>query len=216
MRKMKFIGEFINFLENKRFSHEKGYQEVGAISRILQTYRLYVLKKRLFNMLYWLKYSKVIIIQRFVRGYLTRKKYQQFAKNRILRQQTEKKSAIIIQKVFHRCVAEKKYLRYYQQKQQRKQVHHQMKLLKLAEGVSFSQKCTLMGLKLYRKCRPFRYLILNEKAIMIQKIYRGYHGKQRMKFVKLHNYLNDFYKKQNIQMKAIRKIQRVWRGCNMR
>jgi hypothetical protein len=61
--------------------------------------------------------------------------------------------------------------------------------------LAFSQKCSLSALKLYRKCRPFRYVVLNEKAIIIQKIYRGYHGKQRMKYVKLRNYLDDFYKK---------------------
>jgi hypothetical protein len=100
MRKMKFIREYIEFLEKKRLLHEKDDQEVGAISRILQTYRLYVLKKRLFNMLYWLKCSKVIIIQRFIRGYLTRKKYQQFTKNRHLRQQIEKIQQLLFKKYF--------------------------------------------------------------------------------------------------------------------
>jgi hypothetical protein len=211
-RKMKFVSDYIQFLDNKRLYHEKQFHHLGAVSRIVSSYRLYQMKKRLFNMLHWMKYTKAILIQKVVRGYLIRKKNKNFKLEKLQRQKLEEEKAVVLQKFFRRIVAEQKVLRLMELKEQERMRHHQQKLFKLAEGLSSFAKMKMFMVKCYRNVRPFRYLVLKEKAILIQKTYRGYHGRQRMKFVRLRARLDEFYRIQNLKIKQLRKLQRVWRG----
>lgn len=216
MRKLKFIEEYVDFLEGKRLFHERQFHQHGAVSRILTTYRLYQLKKRLFNMLFWMKYTKAIVIQRLVRGFITRLKHKSFRAAKAQREKLERESAIIIQKLFRRSVAERKLFERMEAKARKKEQHHQEKLFKLAEGIPPAKKFHMFFLRMYRSLRPFRYLVLNEKAAIIQRVYRGFHGRKRIQVIKIHAHLQKFYASEKLKARACLRIQRVWRGYNTR
>jgi hypothetical protein len=215
-RKLKFIADYVQFLETRRLHHEKDFHQLGAVSRIVQSFRLFQMKKRLGNMLYWMRYSKAIVIQRHVRGHLVRTKNKNFRQARLRRQKLEQSSAVVLQKFFRRLVAEQKLVRLLEERELEKNRHHQEKLFKLAAGLTPFQKFKMRLVRLYRSLRPFRYIVLNEKAVVIQRVYRGYHGRQRMKFVRIHAALQEFYKKRRLQTKQAVKIQRIWRGYSTR
>lgn len=210
---MKFVHEWIYEMEQKSVLHKQVFMEMGAVSYISKAYRTYLIKKRLFKLIFYNHFVKAITIQRYYRGCATRKMHRVRMVNKRKLEALQFQKAIIIGKYVRRYLAQCQLDRMFDEKDAIHGEKYNLKLLKLAQGETMAFVCK----KYVHRWKHWyffgkKYKIYNEKAAMIQRVYRGYHGRQRAYFVRIMNSVRVIHKLQMKRYRAIKKIQKVWRG----
>lgn len=185
--------------------------EDGAEICIAKAYRTLMIRRKLKKLVYWNHFRIAIIIQRYVRGHLVRRRMIDTFKNHRIKKTLENKSAVAIQAQFrrHRCV--KLFHNRVLQKAKLDHKRKQQKMLKLATAANRVNIFWLVR-KLFRKIQPFRYLTLNRNAIVIQRYWRGHHGRVRFFMIKCTSTLSKLYDKYVKETIHAKLIQRHWRG----
>lgn len=184
--------------------------EDGAEIYIAKAYRTLIFRKKLKNLLYWHRYRCALLIQRMYKGYRVRKKFHQTWALHKARTVILSRRALQLQ-MFVRCaLARRRLYKMAFKKRLLNQERHRRKLLLLATSSSFSVRW--MFVKMYRKTQFFRIDLLHKKATVIQKVWRGRHGRQRAFIVRVMRAIEAINVRFRRRIKCVAVIQRNWRG----
>jgi hypothetical protein len=126
------------------------------------------------------------------------------------RQALEHRSAIKIQLLIRRYVAKCKLFALIKKKARVAKERKAKKLLLMATSSKSSLRWMLV--LLYRKTKLFRIHMLQKKATIIQKVWRGKHGRQRAFIVRVTKAIKRIRDAYDRRQAAAAKIQRNWRG----
>lgn len=198
----------VNVVKNRRMQL---ITEDGAEICIAKAYRTLMIRRKLKKLVYWNHFRVAIIIQRYVRGHLVRRRMIDTFKNHRIRKMLENKSAVAIQAQFRRYRCLKLFHNRVLQKAKLDHKRKQQKMLKLATAATRVNIFWSLR-KLFRKIQPFRYLTLNRNAIVIQRYWRGHHGRVRFFMIKCSSTLSKLYDKHAKDTIYAKLIQRHWRG----
>lgn len=213
-RKLHVVKLLLDDLQRFRASRLQQMRLDGAETYIAKAYRTLVIRRKLKNLLYWNRYRCATLIQRIYMGYRVRKKFLKVWKLHKDRQALEHRSAIKIQLLIRRYVAKCKLFALIKKKARLAKERKAKKLLLMATSSKSSLKW--MFVLLYRKTKLFRIHMLHKKATIIQKVWRGKHGRKRafiVRVTKAIKKIRDAYERRHA---AAAKIQRNWRGFNTR
>jgi len=162
------------------------------------------------NLLYWNHFRCAVLIQRMYKGYRVRKKYHTVWALHKARMVVEHRAALQIQLSIRRALARRRLHALAFKKHKLNQERHRRKLLLLATSTKTSVAWKFV--KLYRKMYLFRIDLLHKKATIIQKVWRGRHGRQRAFIVRIRMAIDAVNVKFRRRVKCIKLIQRNWRG----
>jgi hypothetical protein len=201
-------------LQNFQAQRLRTMREDGAELYIAKAYRTLVFRRKLKNLLYWNRYRCAVVIQRVYKGYRVRKKFHKVWSLHKEKMVISHRRALQIQ-MFVRCaLARRKLFALAVKKSKQKQERHRKKLLLLATSSAFNLKW--MFVKMYRKMKLFRIDLLHRKATIIQKVWRGRHGRQRAFIIRVMNAIRIINIKFRKRVKSAAIIQRNWRGFIVR
>lgn len=209
-RKLRFVRLLMEDLEKFRTSRLLQMRLDGAEVFIAKAYRTLVFRRKLKNLLYWNRHRCAVLIQRVYCGYRVRKKFQKIWNLHKKQVALENASALAVQQLIRSFLAKQKLKALLQKKWRAARERKARKLMLLATTNHLNLKWMLV--KLYRKTKLFRIKMLRRKAILIQKVWRGKHGRQRAFIVKVMNAINRINAAFEVRVKAASKIQRTWRG----
>jgi hypothetical protein len=184
--------------------------ETGAEIYIAKAFRTLLFRKKLKTLLHWNRFKSAVLIQRVYKGYCVRKKFTHIWSLYKQDQRNKSASVLRIQMMVRRYFAYKKLFHLATMKNKRSKIRQQQKLLFLATISRFNQ-----GRKLYRLAASLwrnQDDYLRDHATVIQRHYRGYHGRQRAVIIRIHNLIARQNKRFTRMIKAVCRIQRRWRG----
>ena len=209
-RKLRFVRLWLEHLQALKAQRVRDMTESGAEIYIAKAYRTLIFRKKLKNLLYWNRYRCAVLIQRMFKGYRVRKKYHLTWSLHKAKMVIHNRRALQLQ-MFVRCaLARRRLYKLAFKKRQLDQERHRRKLLLLATSSSFNVKW--MFVKMYRKMKFFRIDLLHKKATVIQKIWRGRHGRQRAFIVRIMRAIDAINVRFRRRIKCAAVIQRNWRG----
>ncbi len=162
------------------------------------------------NLIYWNHFRCAVLIQRMYKGYRVRKKYHTVWALHKARMVVEHRAALQIQMCIRSALARRRLHALAFKKHKLNQERHRRKLLLLATSTKTSLSWKLV--KLYRKLYLFRIDLLHKKATIIQKVWRGRHGRQRAFIVRIRKAIDAVNVKFRWRVKCVKLIQRNWRG----
>lgn len=212
---MKFVEEWIYEIEQKTALYKQAFVEIGAASYIAKLYRTHLIKKKLFKLIYYNHFVKALTIQRYYRGFHARKMLYKSKANQRKMAKLQDEKAIIIQKYVRRYLAQLLLDRLYEVKDLEHEQRYNDKLLKLAQGQSRGV-LSRWAHQWRRWMRTNNLKLFHDKALVIQRIYRGYHGRQRAILIRIMNSVRELKKVYRQRHKAVVKIQKRWRGYSTR
>lgn len=131
-KKLRFIQGWLEHIKDMRQKHVDYHVNNGAVLYISKAYMMFKMRKRLTKLLYWNHYAKSIIIQRYYRGYIIRKKVTPRLLNYKHSLLTENQNATIIQKIVRGYYGRKRFTYLVYKKEQEQDLKYQEKLLRLA------------------------------------------------------------------------------------
>ena len=208
---MSFVRKWIESISEFKAQQQKKMREDGAEMYIAKAYRTLVFRRKLKNLLYWHRYNCALRIQRVFLGYRVRKKFVKIFSLYKIQQAHKSACATKIQMMIRCHFARARLVEKALRKRKRNQERQQRKLYLLG-ATTQQMNLKWMIVKMYRNIVPNRMEILRRKAVVIQRYYRGHHGRKRAFIVGITNVIRNINKKHAIKMKAITKIQRSWRG----
>lgn len=220
-RRVTFLKKYSNVTrwENdqamKRHERVIRHRHTGAAYIIQRFYRAYMIKNRLRTLLYWHHFELAISVQRMARGYLARQRCRrQIARFRKMIK-IKIKRITILQSLWRGIKGRERALRLREKKETHKAERRRRKAERLALLAQQSQLPALL-LKYKRVLRPFRYILERENATVIQRVWRGHHGRRRRLIVLARRRVEDYFIKILKKWRGSRNIQRCWRGYAVR
>lgn len=207
---MLFVRRWLDDLRDFRARRLKAMTQDGAEIYIARAYRTLVFRRKLKNLLYWHRFNSALLIQRIYKGFCVRKKFHKVWSLHKKKVATEMQAAILIQKMVRCHFARRRFYQLASKNYKATQERRQRKLLQLATAHQHSLMWKMV--LLYRKTNLFRIDLLNRKATIIQKVWRGTHGRKRGFIVKVTKAIAAINKKHRHRMKSAARIQRNWRG----
>jgi hypothetical protein len=212
LRKLCFVEHWLQTLARKSEQYRHAFYRNGAVSYISRAYRHYLITRRLHRLVYWNHVAKAIVLQRVYRGYRMRKTYRvRVSLYRDVQRQQER-AAVVIQSCVRRFLAECQADALFAAREAHKQQRYQAKLWKLAQGVSWRRRYAVWMRSWSLKTRIYKMLYLHSKAMEIQRIWRGHHGRVRMWYVRVHRRLHYWHVYFQRRHRAATRIQARIRG----
>lgn len=216
LRKLSHVASWVHAMETFPTNYRLRALQQTSAAFIIKAYRSYRIKKKLYKLVYYNRFARAIIIQRYYRGFRERKAYLQHLEEKYREERMKNKNAIIIQKYVRRFLAELALDRLYEAKDNRQIELYNQKLLLLAQGdgcLTFLKRY----LHRWRYWHPFsKEKVYERKALLIQKVYRGYHGRQRAYLLKIMQTVEKVQAAQLKRYRAVVRIQKHWRGYQTR
>lgn len=212
LRKMSFVDHWLQTLAAKTETYRHLFLEQGAASYIARAYRNHLIVRRLHRLVYWNHIAKSVVIQRVYRGYRVRKVFRKRLTLYRAHLQRQEEASIVIQRYIRRWLAELYADGLHSERQAAKDARYQDKLWRLAKGVSLGKKLKVIRRKLWLRTRIYKMWYLHQQAILIQRIWRGHHGRVRMWFVRVHHRLAYWARIHQRRMHAALLIQTRYRG----
>mmetsp|Transcript_19751 Transcript_19751/g.27140 ORF Transcript_19751/g.27140 Transcript_19751/m.27140 type:complete len:2215 (+) Transcript_19751:40-6684(+) len=213
-KKIDFVQKWLQSIKEMKAAKKIVFLRNGAELYIAKAYRTFTMRKKLHNLIFWHRFVKVVFLQRVFRGYRARKRCRLLDKQRKRQFVVETAAAILIQTAIRSFVARCKFGRLLEIREMRTEALYEKKLRYLAMKHNESIQRTLI--KLLRKLKPFKYIRLNKKATIIQKVWRGHHAFVRCFYMRIRRKLNEDTQKYLRKYQAAVKIQKVVRGYLVR
>eukprot|EP01039_Chlorochromonas_danica_P008918 gene8917-9836_t len=216
LQKLSHVASWVHAMETFPTNYRLRALQQTSAAFIIKAYRSYRIKKKLYKLVYYNRFARAIIIQRYYRGFRERKAYLQHLEEKYREERMKNKNAVIIQKYVRRFLAELALDRLYEAKDNRQIELYNQKLLLLAQGdgcLTFFKRY----LHRWRYWHPFsKEKVYEKKALLIQKVYRGYHGRQRAYLLKIMQTVEKVQAAQLKRYRAVVRIQKHWRGYQTR
>ncbi|KAJ1425251.1 hypothetical protein B484DRAFT_451176 [Ochromonadaceae sp. CCMP2298] len=207
--KLLFLRRWLEYQADTTVRLGEVMRQGGAETFIAKAYRAMVIRRKIKKLLYWSRYEKSIKIQCIYRGYCARKAFKVvLRRERALealrhtgarRMQMLARRFLAVRTLHHRLVLKKK----------RDQARRQQKLLALATQNS---NLPFQMVKLYRRTVWLRHKVLRRNAILIQRVWRGHHGRVRAFYVRVRRVCEGMIRRHELEMRAAQRLQRHWRS----
>ena len=218
---MQFVQGWLADLAVKKAQYQQCFTEHGAEFYIAKAYRTYIIKKKLRKIIYVYHFSKAIVIQRTYRGYRVRKKYRATLARIFAKEQQERHAAIVIQCSYRAYRSRCKVITMFQRKQEMDELRYEKKMAKLESNFSnplIVWKNRWIKFRTHYLTVAFieRMKYYHFKATIIQRYYRGFHGRNRAFIVRAKDAWQQYLLKTTKRRNAGIVIQRHWRGKRCR
>eukprot|EP01038_Epipyxis_sp_PR26KG_P012235 gene12235-16391_t len=189
-RKIRIVEDYLSNIQNHKDAIHNHFCSTGAELQIARAYRAYRLKVKIRKLIYWNHVKCVLIIQRVYRG------------------------AVKLQRLFRGNKARALYLQMYLEKEKELDQKYKSKLKKLDQGRNNSISWSIRFM--IRKIHPLKHRLYSAKALVIQRIWRGHHGRIRFFIIKIQHKMTSEKKQLKFKNKNACLIQACWRGYYIR
>jgi hypothetical protein len=215
-RKLNFVKNWLAHVQQRKLASQEGLFLAGAEAFIARAYRTHVIRAKLRKLVYWNHFTKAIVLQRVLRGYLARRITTKAIRAMRIRRKLELSSALVIQRFARGLRARLRYKALVLKRQQLRTLKLEAKMKRLrAVNVAKLTPWMLLGALLY-KAKPFKHIRLNKKATKIQRVWRGHHGRNRAFIVRIQQTIANINRKFRLHTRSALKIQKVFRGWSLR
>eukprot|EP01031_Cornospumella_fuschlensis_P036608 gene36608-44410_t len=217
-RKLQFVEDWLASLDARSQSFRTSFTQSGAQYVIASLYRKSRLLKKLHRLVYLHQHAMAIKIQKHLRGYWVRKQFRLSRQEKEEQLQREIVQIIIIQKYVRRYLAQMLLLRMIQEQDSARIVKYNEKLFLLAQGPKNAffhrlwHKLKYRGIMVWMS-KEKKY---NACARNIQRLYRGFHGRQRAKVLRIKNQVDILNEELKLRRRSAIKIQKIFRGWKAR
>eukprot|EP00605_Chrysophyceae_sp_TOSAG23-4_P001444 GSChrysophyteH1.ASY1.ANO1.1572.1 assembled CDS len=160
-------------------------QLAGAANTIRHYYRGYKIRVKLKTIIFWNRWEKAISLQRFTRGHAGRKIAKNLLRIKLAKEKTVFDAAQIMQKRVRGINARIRFAAMIHEKKKERARRRMLKAkyLEGRENMMDANNLKAFAIGTLRSMMPFRYILLWARALIIQRVYRGYRGR-RMVFIR--------------------------------
>lgn len=210
VKKLNAVALWLQQKQERRERNKEGFRMGGAELSIARTYRMFILAKKLKKLRFWNRFGKAVQIQAIFRGFSTRKKTDK--KMAVFRVRLAKRqaSALVIQMLARSYIARCRFDRLYEARESVRQKEYVEKRRRLASRRKYF--LTRIAMRMI----PFQYLRRNRFATIIQRVWRGYHGRFRFLFCLVNKQIKLFNDNALRREKAAILLQKRIRGMQTR
>lgn len=190
-------------------------RKTGAVSFIMHCYRAYKIRYKLKIIIHWHRVELAVVLQKWVRGYFDRKMVKRIKKRKFDRERVIREAAIAIQKIVRgRQVRRGVYKQLLGERVKELLAKRRAKAKYLKDAGKNNVMRVIYGT--LRTFVPFRYIILRQNAVMIQRFYRGHRARKRVFLMKIRAAINAQNRKYFGGYNGAVQFQRVFRGYRYR
>jgi hypothetical protein len=196
----------------------KELQRAGAANIIRHYYRGYKIRAKLKTIIFWNRWEKAISLQRFTRGHAGRKIYKNLLRIKLAKEKRVFDAAQVMQKRIRGINARILFAQILLKKKKERARRRMAKAKYLEDKQNLFDKNNLKSAAIgtLRSLMPFRYILLWDRAVKIQRVFRGFKGRRKA-FIrrvkkKIREY-NAYYFGKEIGAKH---LQRIFRGFKVR
>jgi len=217
-RKILHVRELMKQWEEIRKEKMRQLQHVGASNTIKRYYRAYKVWVKLKVIIFWNRWGKAISLQRFVRGYYSRKYFKNLMRIKRAKEKRVFDAAQRMQKYVRGANARKLFAGMVLEKKKQRARRRMAKAAYLQSKENMLDVNNLRGFAIaaLRGLMPFRYLLLWSRAAKIQRVYRGFRGRRVAFIRKIKTRIRLANQLYFGREKGANHMQRIFRGFKVR